>query len=85
MSASLCPGTPVAWGDAPASVTLRLTVLCTFNSAFSCAFWQSEEDKQLQDELEMLVERLGVSLCCAPQQGVLARIRLNLSPAYGYS
>lgn len=24
---------------------------------------QSEEDKQLQDELEMLVERLGVSAC----------------------
>lgn len=49
-------------------------MLCTLNSAFSCAFRQSEEDKQLQDELEMLVERLGVSLCCAPQQGVLARI-----------
>lgn len=25
---------------------------------------QSEEDKQLQDELEMLVERLGVSQDC---------------------
>ena len=37
-------------------------MLGTLNSAFSCAFWQSEEDKQLQDELEMLVERLGVSL-----------------------
>lgn len=73
MSASLCPGTPAAWGDIPASVTLSFPVLCTLNSAF-CAFWQSEEDKQLQDELEMLVERLGVSLCCVPQQGVLARI-----------
>lgn len=51
---------------------------CTLNPAFSCAFWQSEEDKQLQDELEMLVERLGVSLCCVPQQGVLARIGLCL-------
>lgn len=74
MSASLCPGTPAAWGDIPASVTLGLPVLFTLNSAFSCAFWQSEEDKQLQDELEMLVERLGVSLCCVSQQEVLARI-----------
>lgn len=49
-------------------------MLFTLNSAFSCAFWQSEEDKQLQDELEMLVERLGVSLCCVSQQEVLARI-----------
>lgn len=74
MSASLGPATPGAWGDTPASGTLTLTVLCTLNSAFFCAFRQSEEDKQLQDELEMLVERLGVSLCCAPQQGVLLRV-----------
>lgn len=44
-------------------------MLGTLNSAFSWFFRQSEEDKQLQDELEMLVERLGVSLCRAPQQG----------------
>lgn len=50
----------------------KIDLLCTLNFAFSCAFWQSEEDKQLQDELEMLVERLGVSLCRAPQQAVLA-------------
>lgn len=46
-------------------------MLGALNSAFSCAFRQSEEDKQLQDELEMLVERLGVSLRRAPQQGAV--------------
>lgn len=43
-------------------------MLGTINAVFSPTFRQSEEDKQLQDELEMLVERLGVSLCCAPQE-----------------
>ena len=68
---SLCPGPPAAWGDSCTPVTLGMSVLGALSSAFSCAFWQSEEDKQLQDELEMLVERLGVSLCCAPQQGAV--------------
>lgn len=66
---SLCPHPLAAWGDTPTPVTLGVSVLGTLNSAFSCAFRQSEEDKQLQDELEMLVERLGVSLCHPPQQG----------------
>lgn len=55
-------------------VALGVSVLGTLNSAFSRAFRQSEEDKQLQDELEMLVERLGVSLCRAPLQGA-AKLR----------
>lgn len=38
--------------------------------------WQSEEDKQLQDELEMLVERLGVSVPDAVAQR---------SPGQGFS
>lgn len=61
---SLCSGPPAAWGDISIPVTLGMPVLGAISYASSCVFWQSEEDKQLQDELEMLVERLGVSLCC---------------------
>lgn len=30
---------------------------------FSFTHFQSEEDKQLQEDLEMMVERLSVSIC----------------------
>lgn len=74
--ASLCPGPPTAWGDISTPVTLGL--MCWV--PLTLLSRQSEEDKQLQDELEMLVERLGVSVPC-PQPGAVAQ----RSPGQGFS